>query len=109
MGKVLTLLKAQLTGAPDHIFINRPRLCSLRSDKNSQFTEALAKNESEQESLTGLLANKVMITRVSILSKRALCFRLSFFSRAASTNVDLDSDTFVGIVEANLDKYKEWT
>jgi len=102
MGKVITARKA---GEPDFIVMPDPRLVTIRSDKDFHFTGALAKNESEQENLTGLVSNKLIIHSVSIGSVQALHFRLEFYSKDNFTNPDLDEDTFIGSVDLDLSKY----
>ena len=98
-------LIARDTGCPDYIFIPRNRIRTIRSDKDSHFTESLAKNASESENLTGLVCNKIVIAGISVLAKQPLHYRLSFFSRDTLTDSDLDQDTFLGGVEIDLSKY----
>jgi len=102
MSKILT---SRGEGSPDYIIIKRPKLSVVRSDKSLNFTGALAKNESEEENLTGLVSNKIRITQVSIHSDQELHFQLQFFSKDTFTDPDLDVDTFVGAVELDLSKY----
>ena len=102
MSKILT---SRGEGSPDYIIIKRPKLSVVRSDKSLNFTGALAKNESEEENLTGLVSNKILIRNVAINSVQALHFRLEFYSKDSFTDSDLDVDTFIGAVELDLEKY----
>ena len=102
MGKSITPKEA---GAPDFIELGYPGLSSLRSDKDTHFTESLAKNASEQESIAGLETNRINLTGVSIQAKQALHYRLLFFSSADFTDSDLDVDTFIGSVDLDLPQY----
>jgi len=102
MGKILTARKA---GGPDFTLIVTPKLDHVRSNKDVHFTEELAKNESEQENLAGLISNKILIHNVAISAAQALKFRLEFYSRDTFTDPDLDVDTFIGAVELDLSKY----
>ena len=102
MSKILT---ARGTGSPDFILVASPGLHSVRSSKGLHFTGALAKNESEQENLTGLILNKVTITGVTIHSDQPLHYLLQFFSKDTFTDSDLDEDAFVGSVELDIPTY----
>ena len=106
MGKVLTSRRA---GSPDHIIISQPKVVNLSSDKDIHFTGTLVKNASEQENLTGLLSDKIIIHEVSIGAAESLHFRLEFYSKDTFSNTDLNVDTFVGSVEFDLPRYGEVT
>jgi len=102
MGKAIIARRA---GSPDYILIVSPKLATIRSDKDTHFTGSLAKNAGEEENLTGLLSNKIMITGITIHSDQGLHFQLQFFSRNTFTDSDLDEDTFVGAVDLDVPKY----
>ncbi|GAI60977.1 unnamed protein product [marine sediment metagenome] len=102
MGKVII---AKGVGRPDFLLFPVTRIQAVRSDKDVHFTRALAKGESEQENLTGLVSNKIIIQSVSISAAQPLHFRLEFYSRDSFTDSDLDVDTFIGAVELDLTKY----
>ena len=102
MGKRITARRA---GSPDHILIVSPRLATIRSDKDTHFTGSLAKNVGEEENLTGLIANRIKITEVTIHSDQPLHYQLQFFSKDTFVDSDLDYDTFVGAVELDLSTY----
>jgi len=102
MGKAIIARKA---GKPDHILIASPRLATVRSDKDLHFTGALAKNESEQENLTRLETNKILIKGISIQAKQQLRYKLHLFSKDTFTDSDLDVDSLVGEVGLDLTKY----
>lgn len=74
----------------------------LRSDKDSNFTGEIIQNAKEDENLTGLASNKVMIKAVRIEAKEALDFVVIFWSKDTFDDTDLDSDTFIEWVRFNL-------
>ena len=102
MGEIIT---ARGIGGPDFADLSRFPSRNVVSDSKVHFTSALAKNESEQENLTGLVSNKALIRNVAINSAQALHFRLEFYSRDSFTNSDLDVDTFLGAVDLDLSEY----
>jgi len=106
MGKTLTGRRA---GMVDYIEAARYPSRNVVSDSNRHFTEELVKNESEQENLTGLVSNKIIVRNVAINTAQALHFRLEFYSRDSFTDLDLDEDTFLGAVELDLTKYGRLT
>jgi len=95
------------TGSPDFVMFPVRRIDAIRSDKDVHFTEALVKNASEQENLTGLESDRITITGITLKSKQALRYRLLFFSRDTFTDSDLDDDVFIGAVELDLSTYGE--
>ena len=99
------MITAEGVGGPDYIFLSRPRIQKVRSDKRLHFTGALAKNASEEENLTGLIHNKIIITGVTITSRQSLRYQLLFFSKDGFTDSDLDKDTFIGSVEIDMSNY----
>jgi len=103
MGKRIT---SRGIAAPDFSILHRPQLELIRSDKDLHFTGSLAKNESGQENITGLLLNKIIIKKISIRSKQYLEYRLLFFSKDTFTKDDLNSDTFIGEVDLNLPTFR---
>lgn len=78
---------------------------TLRSDKDDHFTGAIAQNAIEEESLTGLIANKVKITGVVILSDQQLDYRVILFSTDGFADADLDVDSLFNEVELDLLSY----
>lgn len=75
---------------------------TLRSDKDSHFTGAIAQNAKEDENLTGLLGNKVRITGVSLQADENLSFRVVFWKTDGFEDADLDLDRFCGEVVIDL-------
>lgn len=67
----------------------------LRSDKDTHFTEAIAQNNSEEENITGLEANKIRITRITLTADEELNFRVWLFGTDGFTNTDMDSDRYI--------------
>ena len=102
MGKVLT---ARGVGGPDFLETMEPSIKSVTSIAGNHFTDALAKDASEQENLTGLVSNKIIIRSVSISSNQTLHLRLEFYSKDTFTDSDLDEDSFVGSVDLDLPSY----
>lgn len=92
-------------GSPDHIVDAQTRVWKIRSEKGLHFTDALAQGESENENLQGLESNRITITGIRIISKQALHFRLSLFSKDTFGNADLSSDAFLGSVDIDLSTY----
>ena len=89
-------------GGPDFKIMGKYPSRSLSSDASTHFTDELGKNESEQENLTELTSNKVIVRGISISSNQALRFRLEFYSKNSFTDSDLDVDTFIGAVDLDL-------
>lgn len=92
-------------GSPDHAYPGRFKISSIRSDRAEHFTNELAQGESEQENISGLLGNRIIIQNISINAKQNLKFRLSFFASSTFTNTDLGQDTFIDSVIVDLSKY----
>jgi len=102
MGKVLT---ARGVGGPDFADLSRFPSRNVVSNAAQHFTLELAKNESEQENLIGLISSNVLIRNVAINSAQALHFRLEFYAKDTFTDSDLDVDTLIGAVDLDLTKY----
>lgn len=75
---------------------------TLRSDKDTHFTGAIAQNAKEDEDLTGLLGNKVRITGVSLQADENLSFRVIFWKTDGFDNTSLFLDRFCGEVTIDL-------
>jgi len=102
MGKVII---ARGVGRPDFLLFPVTRIQAVRSDKDVHFTGALAKGESKQENLTGLVSNKIIIQGVSISAAQSLHLRLEFYSKDTFTDSDLDVDTFIGAIELDVPSF----
>lgn len=74
----------------------------IKSDKDTHFTTAIAVNAKEDENLTGLQSNKILITNVAIEAKEPKHYVLWFWTRNTFNNADLDADAFKGLVELDL-------
>lgn len=74
----------------------------LVTDKDVEFTGAIAVNAKGDENLAGLAANKVVITDVMFEGVENLQFYLLFWSTDAFENADLDLDTFLGFVDLDI-------
>lgn len=74
----------------------------IRSDKDVNFTTAIAVNAKEDENLAGLQSDKILITNVAILSDEQKYYRVLFYTRDTFDNVNLDLDTFIGQVDLDL-------
>jgi len=77
-------------------------LYTLSTDPAVHFTGALAQYAKEDESLTGVLANKIKITGISIQSEQALDYYLFFWSKDTFDDATMVSDTFVGMTELDF-------
>lgn len=80
-------------------------LHTITSDKDTHFYEAINQNATEEENLTGLVANKIRIVGVAIQADQSLDFRCIFFSTDDFANTDLDVDDFIGEVELDIPSY----
>lgn len=79
-----------------------PTFTSIRSDKDDNFTAGLVQNAKEDENLTGLANNRIMIKAVRIEADQALDFAVIFWSKDTFDDTDLDADTFIEWVRFNL-------
>jgi len=108
-GKTLTLFvgrEASVSATSQTVSVTVTQSFSkVRSDKDAHFTGAIAQNAKEDESLTGLLTNKIRITGITLQSDQALDYRLIFWSTDGFDNTDLDLDEFAGETELNLASY----
>lgn len=93
------------TGGPEFVELARFPTRTIKSDSVKHFTDELEKNESEQENLSGLVSNNIIIRNVSINSLQPLHFRLEFYARDSFTDSDLDVDTFIGAVDFDIPEY----
>ena len=78
---------------------------TMRSDKDTHFTGSIAQNAVEEESLTGLISNKVRITGIIILSDQELAYRVILYSTDAFADADLDVDSLINEFEFDLPGY----
>ena len=99
MSKAIT---SRGTGSPDYLLSPITKIQKIRSDKDRHFTDALTKNSSEQENVTGLVSNKIVIKGVTLISTQSLHFLLEFYSKDTFTDPDLNEDNFVGAVELDM-------
>ena len=80
------------------------------STKASHFTDAIAQNVAEQENLTGIASNHIIIKNISLTCTQQLNFRLHFYSKDTFLednwlgSVDLDLTAF-GIRYTNTGDY----
>ncbi len=82
-----------------------PPVYTLRTTSTVEFIAAILTNATDEANIAGLVANKVRLTGVSILSAQQLDYRLIFFSGAAFANADPDVDTFRNEVELDLPSF----
>jgi len=102
MGKAIT---AKGIGVPDFIRELRTVIYSVASDKDSHFTDELAKNAVERENISGLRSNRVRISKVSIQADQRLLFEVLLYGSDDFEEADLDEDKFIASVELNLPTY----
>jgi len=104
MGKGKELVSIEV-GGPEFVELARFPTRTVKSDPVQHFTDELEKNESEQESISGLTSNNILIRNVTINSVQPLHFRLEFYARDSFTDEDLDEDTFIGSVDLDIPGY----
>ena len=102
MAKALT---ARGIGAPDFVKELRTVIYPIASDKDLHFTGALAKDEVERESLTGLRGNRIRISKISLQADQQLLFEVLLYGTDLFEEADLDEDRFIASVEFNLLDY----
>lgn len=79
--------------------ISKPeRITLFSTNKDTHFTGALAMNAKEDESITGLLANSIMIRGVNAQSIQNLKYRLIFWGSSEFDNADTNIDSYVSDV-----------
>lgn len=102
MAKSLT---ARGIGAPDFVQELRTVIYTIPSDKDSHFTEELAKNAVERENITGLRSDRVRIPKISIQADQQLLFEVLLYGTDLFEEEDVDTDRFIAAVELNLPTY----
>jgi hypothetical protein len=70
----------------------------IRSDKDTNFTTAVAANAYETENLTGLAGNSVEIRGIAIHSDQRLAWDVAFYSRDTFGASNQDNDMLLGVV-----------
>jgi len=79
---------------------------SIRSDKDSHFTTAIAQDADEQENLTGLPSNKVLIENIMLQMLEPLDGEIWFYLTDTFDDTDLDIDSFKFCVEFIVEELK---
>lgn len=102
MAKALT---ARSIGAPDFVKELRHVIYTIASNKDTQFTEAIAKDGVERENLVGLLSNRVRINRISIQSDQQLFYEILLYATDEFESADIGLDRFVASIEFNMPIY----
>ena len=69
---------------------------TIRSDKDANFTTAIAVNAKEDENLAGLASNKIRIKRVRAQADNNLNWEWYMWSTDGFEDADLDIDSFRG-------------
>ncbi len=82
-----------------------PAVYSLRTTSTVEFTLGILTNATEEENIANLVANKIRITGVSIISQQQLDFRLIFFSSDTFANAAVDVDAFRNELELDIPSY----
>jgi len=72
-----------------------PTFYEARSDKDTHFTGAIAKGAKEDESLTGLQSNNIIIKSIVIISKELIDWAPLFWDKNTFDDADLDVDSFM--------------
>lgn len=68
----------------------------ISSDKDVNFTGALAQNAGANANIVGLPDNDGVIASLALLADQQLAFEVQFYSRDTFDNADLDLDTYLG-------------
>ena len=84
------------------VSIGREERNEAKTDKDTHFTGSIAQNAIEEENITGLDANEISITGVSIVSDQQLKFRLWFFETDKFQEANFDDDEFVDFIDLDL-------
>ena len=84
------------------VSIGREERNQAKSDKDSHFTGAIIQNAIEEENITGLSADEITITGISIIADEALSYRVWLFETDDFQETDLDNDEFVEFVDLDL-------
>jgi hypothetical protein len=108
-GKVLYLFigrEAATTAETATLTVStQERFYTIKSDKDTHFTGALAQYAKEDEDIAGMLTNEGRITGIAIESDQQLHYKLLFWNKDTKANVDLDVDEFCGEVDLDLATY----
>lgn len=92
-------------GSPDFVTDLRQLIYTVSSNKDTHFTEYLAKNSVERENLTGLRSNRIRISHITIQSTQQLLFQLILYGTDAFDESDLADDRYVADVELDMPHY----
>lgn len=68
----------------------------------THFTESIALNGHESESLTGLTGNRFKVIGVNIQSVQPLKFLLEFYGKDTFDSTNIDSDSFIDSVKLDM-------
>ncbi len=74
----------------------------IESDKDVNFTSAIAVNAKEDENLTGLQSNRILIVGAAIQADENKHYRVLFWRTDGFDDTDLDLDRFIGAVDLDL-------
>jgi len=78
---------------------------TVTSDKDVNFTGAIAQNAKEDENLTGLLSNKIRVVGVSVQSDQSLHYKVLLWSKDSFDDTNLDLDAFCGEIDCDFTSY----
>lgn len=98
----LPIAQEPVTGRLEIILVSDPTFYTLETDKDTHFTGAIAQNAKEDENLTGLQGDKIVITDVMIESEQNLGYRVLFWRLNSFEDADLDIDAFIGFVDLDI-------
>jgi len=83
----------------------KPVFYTIVTDKDTHFTGALATGNKEDENISGLLGTKIRVLDIAIQADQALNLWLMFWRKNTFNNIDLDIDTFIGMVQLDLSTF----
>ena len=92
-------------GMPDGVKDHRLKIETLKVSGKLYFTGAIAKNATEQENVLGLMSDKILIKRITIKSNQPLKYRLSLYGSRDFGSSDINLDSKLCSVDANMILY----
>lgn len=109
-GKTLYVFIGRAAGALTPTMVNtetttsagREVFYTIKTDKDSHFTGSIAQYAKEDESLVGLITNKIDITGIAIYSDQNIKYKVLFFSKDTFDDSDLDLESYNAQVNLNL-------
>lgn len=67
---------------------------TIETDPDVHFTEAISGGDAERENITGLVCNKIRITRITVINKVVQNSNLFLFGKDTFEEADMDDDSY---------------